>query len=227
MSRARRRIVVHTLVALGCAVAALGSFQARIDRLESDIGPRTDVLRLRHAVGADTVVTDHDVESVALPERWLGTGSISDVAELGGRVAGVDLPGGSYLTSEVLVARPEISRGERRAVALIDPGALGAGVGPGAHVDVVAAYDAATVGTARSEVVVSSARVLSVGSADGSGDDDRLDGRVAVAFALDPAAVLRLAFAEAASTVRLAAVPENSVSTPSVPSYSPALGSAP
>ncbi len=244
MSRLRRRTVGLVALAIGAAVVAIGAYEARINELAGQIGGTVGVLRLHRAVVAGATPGADDVESVEMPASWVPPGAFGALDELRGLVSAAALPVGTVLSVGLLVGPPELSSDERRSVVLFDRAALTDGAAPGAHVDVVASFDASVVGVARSEVVVRGARVVAVGDgavepatshadaapvADAAGAASiGVESRVPVAFAVDPGAALRLAFAESfASTLRLAVISPLARTTSVVPSYSAPHGTAP
>jgi pilus assembly protein CpaB len=208
--RQRRGLLLIAVAFLGL----LGVFvliAQYVASVREQVDPKVEVLTLSKPVAANETVTDEMVRRVEIPARWTPSTALRDTGELVGLVAGTDLKKGSLLQRGMLVAPPDLGPGEREVAILVDAETGVAGkIGPGKLVDIVATYPADEHRAAQSRVVVPGARIIEVGEPRLKGGSNLREQQqdptqvVPVTFALDPAEVLHVTYAESnAAEVRL------------------------
>lgn len=157
----RRRSVVFLLAALAAAAAAAAAANRYGSSVARGYGPLRPVVVVRRTLPAKPVDERAAAEALAVrrvPERFLPPDALSSPVEALGLVPAMRLPAGSYLLASQL--RPPRAHapterafaGRRSAVEITVGGAAGllaAGIGSGAHVDVVVSGEPSGGGGAR------------------------------------------------------------------------------
>lgn len=213
MNPRQRRGAFLVLVAAVGAIAVFVAVAGYVSDVRSEVGPMATVLRLRRDATAFAPITADMVEEARLPARWAPSTAARTRREVLGLVAGTDLPRGSILQAGMLVPAPGLAPGQREIAILVDAETGVAGkIVPGSLVDIYATFDGEEDGRSRSEIIVSRARIIGVGSPETVSDNDRggtfAEGKVVpVTFALSVQESLVLTFAESFATkVRLALI---------------------
>lgn len=138
--RQRRGLMLMLLAALGAVVVFI-SVVGYVGSVRAEVGVKTDVLRLKQGVPANTRITEADVERIRVPRKWSSTGMITDFAQLEGKVAATDLAAGSHLQIGMVRPAPTLRPGEREIAIMIDAETGVAGkVQKGMRVDIYATY---------------------------------------------------------------------------------------
>lgn len=196
--RQRRGVLLLALAVVG-AIGVFVLVANYVTEVRTHVGPMTEVLYVRTPVGAFEPVGPDAVEQVSLPERWAPEGVLRDPLELLGVVATGDLEPGTLLQPGMLVAEPSLETGQREIATLVDAETGVAGkVGPGAVVDIYAAFAGVEGQPPQAEIVVQQASVIDVGVAQDNpaADEFRPDRVVPVTFALSIEDSLRLSYAD-------------------------------
>lgn len=206
--RQRRGVLLMVLATLGAVVVFVSVF-GYVASVQEQVGDRVSTLRLVRDVPAFEPVDESMLERVDVPVRWLPETVVTDERSLQGLVAGTHLRAGSYVQDGMFVDRPALQQGQREIAILIDAETGVAGkVGRGSVVDIYATFQGESPTPARSEIIVTNARVIDVGNLtqEEGGDFDSKQ-VVPVTFALSVEESLALTYAESfASSVRLALV---------------------
>lgn len=208
--RQRRGALLLIVAAVGALALVIG-LSGYVARVQAQLGPMDQQVRLVEPVDYLQPITPDDVEVVDVPKRWNADGALTDATQLAGMVAAADLPKGTILQQASIVAPPQISPGEREVAILVDPETgVGGKIQEGDLVDVYATYAAASVAEgnratnvpARAEVVLQAVRIVDIAPAvSQAGEDAFVEGAaVPVTFALDAEESLRLAYAESFAT---------------------------
>lgn len=212
--RQRRGALLVTLAACG-AVAVFIAVAGYVADVRAQVGPMTTVLRLRGDVAAFRPITTAMLEEAQLPERWAPATATRSPEEVVGLVAATALPKGSIVQQGMLVPASGLLAGQREIAILVDAETGVAGkVAPGSMVDIYATFegDQQRGEGARSEIIVTRARIIEVGPPATATDGERggtfAEGKVVpVTFALSIQESLVLMFAESFATkVRLALI---------------------
>lgn len=218
MNPRQRRGLLVVLVGLVAVTAAFVSVARYTRDVARQVGPMRPVLELSRDVPAHSPLSGADVEVVRVPERFVSPTSVSDVADLERRVAGVALMAGSYLQASDLVDPPGAEPGQRVISLVVDLESGVAGqLDPDDYVDVIAAGSAGDGDRVRARTVVRDVRVLTAQPVDGQqGVVDVEDGEsggggaatIAVTLAVSPAQARMIVLADTtASSMRLVLVP--------------------
>lgn len=215
MNPRQRRGAILLAVAVVGAVAVFFGTATYIADVRSQVDPLTEVLVSTRPVTALQPLSRDALEVREMPERWVPAGALRSPAEVEGLVAANEIPAGSLLQQGMLEEEPDLAESERELAIFVDAETGVAGkIGPGEVVDIYATFpaDAEAGTTSRSEIVVSSARILEVGQvttrqADSDDGGFAQDEVVPVTFALSVRESLVLAYVESfAETVRLGRV---------------------
>ncbi|WP_171163957.1 Flp pilus assembly protein CpaB [Streptomyces sp. I05A-00742] len=235
MNSRQRRGIILLLLSVLCAVGAAAGVYAVIDDAESKVGPEVTAYRLRADVPAYTALDEDRFEKISMPERWLPSTAVTDLAGVRGKIAVTPLRKGSLLQSDMIVNRPALAAGQQEIAIMIDAATGVAGkITPGAKVNIYATFDGRNGTAARdtakdakdakdanpqpvSKIIVSGAQVIEVGKLtpldrQGGGRTGTTGVRqagdaVPITFALDAKDAQRVAYAESFAThVRLALV---------------------
>ncbi len=206
-------VVAAIVLGLGAFFATAG-YAASID---SQVGDKVTVYKMAKDVPALQELGDDDVTAVEVPRKWVGAGVFTDKSFLG-RKTFVAVKKDAYLDASTLIPVQEITKGEREIAINIDAeSGVGGRIRPGDYVNVLATTEEQDGDrTVRSsDVLISRARVVSIGGQetknDGDGNTDRV---VPVTFALSDTESLVLLYAETfAKVVRLSKVPVDDVDT--------------
>jgi pilus assembly protein CpaB len=209
--RQRRGVLLLGISILG-AVAVFFLVSGYVADVEAQVGPTRTAYRLTRDVPVHTSFTESMVEETAIPERYIPPSAITSRAELLGLVAAGDLTEGSLAQAGMFRPPPEVEPGQREIAILVDAETGVAGrVRPGDLVDIYATFEGDEARPSRSEVIVTNARIVAVGTPSeqpsGEGDGFTTDTVVPVTFALSTQESLVLTYAESfAVHVRLALV---------------------
>lgn len=165
-------IALGVLVLVVSALAALWLFQSSSDR--------TGVLALAGPVERGEVVTAEDLVTVEVAaDEAIAVTRPGDVAGVVGRVALVDLPAGSLITSSQVASADEVQVGEGVVGLRLEPGQVPAlRLTPGTTVSVLLTPPSAMASEsltasqieARSEVLVDAATVVDAAALGGQGE---------------------------------------------------------
>jgi pilus assembly protein CpaB len=215
MNPRQRRGVLFLAVAIVGAVAVFFAVVAYVNDVESQVGNRIQGYVLKSDVPAYQPLAADELEKVDIPERWLPSGSISDLGALSGRVTSATLAKGTLLQNSNLVARPSLRAGEREIAILVDAETGVAGkVAPGDRVDVWATFDSQVTGSGpRTKLIAQDLLVINVGlkvnrQKASSGGGVAQTQSVPVTFATAQSQIKALSFAESFATeTRLALRP--------------------
>ncbi|MFC8667396.1 MULTISPECIES: Flp pilus assembly protein CpaB [Streptomyces] len=214
-SRQRRGVILLVLSAL-CALGAFAGVLSVIRDVNSKVGPEVAAYRLKDDVAPYRELSSDQFEKVSMPERWLSSTAVTDLAQIRGKIAVTRLEKGSLLQRDMIVDRPELEAGQQEIAIMIDAATGVAGkINPGSRVNIYATFkDETDNGKDQSKVIVENARVIDVGKLTaldpGQSSNDRrrtANEAVPITFALDTADAQRVAYAESfAEHVRLALV---------------------
>lgn len=205
----RRGVLLMILSVIG-GVLVFVLISNYVADVRSQVEPLTPVLWLTDDVPIQQPIPDGAVEERMVPRRWVPTSALRNVSELDGLVAASALSAGSVLQDGMVRERPELEIGDRELAILVDAETGVAGkIRPGDIVDIYATFPSSDNSAARSEIVVSAARIIDVGtersevgeSSSGGFAETRV---LPVTFALSVEDSLVLAYVESfATTVRL------------------------
>src|SRR3954468_10218915 len=223
MNPRQRRAVLLLALAFAGLLGVFALVANYVAGVNTEVGPKIAVLELTKDVDANQVIEDDQVVEKLIPKRWAPKSALTDRNQLVNYVAGTKLTANSILEEGMLVSPPEIRPGEREVAILVDASTGVAGkITPDRLVDVIAAYppDEQQKKPARTEVIVSGARVIAVGQPQLKGGNGVQDAQrdptqvVPVTFALDKRQELLVSHAETfASDVRLALLPPGDADT--------------
>ncbi|MEU4891217.1 Flp pilus assembly protein CpaB [Streptomyces sp. NPDC044780] len=213
MNSRQRRGVILLLLSVLCAVGAFAGVLAVIDDVESKVGPETTAYKLTSDVKPYKALEAGQFEKVSMPERYVPSTAVTDLAELRGKIAVTQLAKGSLLQRDMIVDRPALKPGEQEIAIMIDAATGVAGkITPGAKVNIYATFEGRTQDEEPvSKLIVAGAEVLDLGKITAlepdQDDKRRINEAVPITFALDTKNAQRVAYAESfASHVRLALV---------------------
>jgi len=204
-----------------------------VNNVAKQVGPKIAIVDLTSAVQPYQPITASVLGSVSLPAKWAPAGALRNPADAIGLVSDVALPAGTELEQGMLTTPPSLQPGQREIAILVDAETGVAGlITPGAEVDIVATFGGNNGGKKPSaRVVVADAKVLDVGvtttaggSGSGSSPSTGQAQVVPVTFALTPAQVLAVSYAESfAQKVRLSLVAPGTTLPAQPPPYTPGL----
>lgn len=207
MNPRQRRGVFFLVVTSILAVAVFVGVLSYVRTVSSQVGPMVTVLQLNRSVDALEPVDESMLDRVTVPERWVPSTAVRDVADVGDLVAATAYEKGSMLQGGMLVERPGVQPGFREVAIIVDAETGVAGkVEPGDHVDIIATMGGGDVKPV-SRVWVSNVLVLEVGLPRTLEDPDDLSttSGLPVTFALSTQDALTLAYVESFSVkLRLA-----------------------
>ena len=223
MNPRQRRAVLLLALAFAGLLGVFALVANYVSDVNTQVGPKMTVLELTKKVDANAVIDDDMITDKVIPKRWAPKSALTDRNQLIGLVAASTLSPNSILEEGMLVSPPEIRPGEREVAILVDASTGVAGkITSNRLVDVIAAYppDQQAKKPARTEVIVSGARVIAVGQPQVKGGNGVQDAQrdptqvVPVTFALDKRQELLVSHAETfASDVRLALLPPGDADT--------------
>ncbi|MEU5612613.1 Flp pilus assembly protein CpaB [Streptomyces sparsogenes] len=213
MNSRQRRGVILLLLSVLCAGGAFAGVLSVIRDVESKVGPETTAYKLKADVPAYQALDAGKFEKISMPERWLPSTAVTDLADVRGKIAVTPLRKGSLLQADMIVERPALKAGQQEIAIMIDAATGVAGkINPGSRVNIYATFE----GKGRndepvSKLIVAGAEVIDVGKLTAlepnQDDSRRLDRAVPITFALDTGDAQRVAYAESFAThVRLALV---------------------
>lgn len=213
MNPRQRKGMLLLGLAIAGAVAVFFIVYAYVSDVREQVTPKTIALQLTRDVPAQGNITRDTFERVEVPRRWAPRDSLLQERDLDGQVAATGLKRGAFLQIGMVETEPQLDPGQRELAILVDAETGVAGkVGPGSVVDIVATFGGNDRETSpESQIVVSNARVIDVGSPREEGGDPRrgqdVDPKqvVPITFALSIRNTLILTYAESfAQEVRLA-----------------------
>ncbi|MEV7087355.1 Flp pilus assembly protein CpaB [Streptomyces sp. NPDC093085] len=220
MNSRQRRGVILLLLSVLCAFAAFVGVLSVISDVNSKVGPEVVAYQLKSDVAPYEALRNDQFEKIKMPKRWLSDNAVTNLSEVGGKVAITQLRKGSLLQNDMIVKRPALQPGEQEIAIMIDAATGVAGkITPGASVNVFATFAAENQGAAaQSKIIVSNAKVLDVGkltALEPSRDSkNQTTEAVPITFALKTLDAQRIAYAESfAQHVRLALVAPGSDTT--------------
>ncbi|OMI39861.1 Flp pilus assembly protein CpaB [Streptomyces sparsogenes] len=213
MNSRQRRGVILLLLSVLCAGGAFAGVLSVIRDVQSKVGPETTAYKLKADVPAYQALDAGKFEKISMPERWLPSTAVTDLADVRGKIAVTPLRKGSLLQADMIVERPALKAGQQEIAIMIDAATGVAGkINPGSRVNIYATFE----GKGRndepvSKLIVADAEVIDVGKLTAlepdQDDSRRLDKAVPITFALDTGDAQRVAYAESFAThVRLALV---------------------
>ncbi|MFE3825030.1 Flp pilus assembly protein CpaB [Streptomyces sp. NPDC059092] len=220
MNSRQRRGVILLLLSVLCAFAAFVGVLSVISDVNSKVGPEVAAYRLKSDVAPYEALRNDQFEKITMPKRWLSDNAVTNLSEVGGKVAITQLRKGSLLQNDMIVKRPALQPGEQEIAIMIDAATGVAGkITPGASVNVFATFAAESQGAAaQSKIIVSNAKVLDVGKLTAlepnRDSKNQATEAVPITFALKTLDAQRIAYAESfAQHVRLALVAPGSDTT--------------
>jgi pilus assembly protein CpaB len=220
--RQRRGVLLLVVAGIG-AILVFSLVSGYVSDVRKDVEPKTAVLVLTRAVPELQPIPPDAVAMKSVPEKWVGRQALRDPSQIGALVPGQPLPAGVELQEGMLIAPPELEKGQQEISILInaDTGVAGK-LRPGDMVDVLATFqpDDATRSPASARTIIRRARIVTIGLPraavrPGSNDNsvrqatpaDSQQVLVPVTFALRPTLGLRLTYAETfASEIRLSLI---------------------
>jgi pilus assembly protein CpaB len=153
------------LLALVGGIAVFGLVSRYVADVRSQVEPLTQVLWLTQDVPTQQMIPENAIEERMLPRRWVPAAALRSRSEVEGLVASAPLSAGSVLQDGMVRDNPELDLGERELAILVDAETGVAGkIRPGDLVDIYATFPAEEEARARSEIVVSAARIIDVGA---------------------------------------------------------------
>ncbi|WP_199930662.1 Flp pilus assembly protein CpaB [Streptomyces sp. CB02923] len=219
MNSRQRRGVILLLLSVLCALGAFVGVLSVIRNVESKVGPERTAYRLKADVAAYQALEPAQFEKVDIPERWLPSTAVTDLARVRGKIAVTPLHKGSLLQDDMAVDRPALKPGQQEIAIMIDAATGVAGkINPGARVNIYATFDGKRAEDRPvSKVIVANAQVIDRGKLTPLESKDPGDTRpsstrraadaVPITFALSTQDAQRVAYAESFAThVRLALV---------------------
>ncbi|GCD43356.1 Flp pilus assembly protein CpaB [Streptomyces paromomycinus] len=219
MNSRQRRGVILLLLSVLCALGAFVGVLSVIRNVESKVGPERTAYRLKADVAAYQALDPGQFEKVEIPERWLPSTAVTDLARVRGKIAVTPLHKGSLLQDDMAVDRPALKPGQQEIAIMIDAATGVAGkINPGARVNIYATFEGKrSQDRPVSKVIVANALVIDRGKLTPLESKDPGDTRssstrratdaVPITFALSTQDAQRVAYAESFAThVRLALV---------------------
>ncbi|WP_367321076.1 Flp pilus assembly protein CpaB [Streptomyces sp. HUAS ZL42] len=214
MNSRQRRGVILLLLSVVCALGAFAGVLSVISDVKSKVGPEVTAYELKSDVAPYTALTTGQFKKVSMPERWLPSTAVTDLAEIRGKIAVTTLKKGSLLQSGMIVDQPALQPGQQEVAIMIDAATGVAGkITPGSTVNVYATFEGQRDGDPdQSKIIVTNAKVLDVGRLTALEPDENDRGRqptdaVPITFALSALDAQRITYAESfAKRVRLALV---------------------
>lgn len=200
--RQRQGLMLLVIAAAGL----LGVFLLVADYVSSvskQVGAKISVVTLVSSLSPYQPVTPNMLSEVSVPQKWAPRNAITDPDQLVGLVSQVPLSVGTELQQGMLGPAPGLSQGQRAMSILINAETgVGLQVQPGDTVDVLASYQGSSQagGAAahnRVDVVVPSARVLTVEQVSGGGSGS---GSVPLLLSLTPQQAQAVLYAESFAT---------------------------
>jgi pilus assembly protein CpaB len=196
--RQRQGLMLVVIAAAGL----LGVFLLIADYVSSvskQVGGKISVVTLVSSISPYQAVQPNMLGEISVPQKWAPRDAITDPDQLIGLVSQVPLSAGTELQQGMLVPAPALAQGQRAMSIMVDAGSgVGLQIQAGDLVDVLAAYQgnsqaSGTLTHNRSEVVVPSARVLSIEAPTGGGGGT---GSVPVILSLTPVQAQQVLYAE-------------------------------
>ncbi|MEU4199754.1 Flp pilus assembly protein CpaB [Streptomyces sp. NPDC045470] len=219
MNSRQRRGVILLLLSVLCALGAFVGVLSVIREVESKVGPERTAYRLKADVPAYQALDPGQFEKVEIPERWLPSTAVTDLARVRGKITVTPLHKGSLLQDDMVVDRPALKPGQQEIAIMIDAATGVAGkINPGARVNIYATFEGKrSQDRPVSKVIVANAQVIDRGKLTPLEHRDPGDTRssstrratdaVPITFALNTQDAQRVAYAESFAThVRLALV---------------------
>ncbi|MGW0080640.1 Flp pilus assembly protein CpaB [Streptomyces sp. NPDC003393] len=223
MNSRQRRGVILLLLSVVCAIGAFAGVLSVISDVRSKVGPEVTAYQLKSDVKPYTPLNASQFEKIRMPERWLSSNAVTDLAQIRGKIAVTTLRHGSLLQNDMIVDQPALQPGQQEVAIMIDAATGVAGkITPGSTVNVYATFPGQREGDpAQSKIIVTGAKVLDVGeitALDPNADNKNQQSTetVPITFALSTIDAQRITYAESfAQRVRLALVaPGSDTSVP-------------
>jgi pilus assembly protein CpaB len=220
--RQRQGLMLVVIAAAGL----LGVFLLIADYVSSvskQVGAKISVVELITPLNPYQGVSPNMLREISLPQKWAPQKAITDPDSLVGLVSQVPLPSGTYIQQGMLGPAPSVSQ-DQRAMSVLVNADTGAGLQlqAGELVDVLASYQGSSQSSGirshnRVDVVVPSARVITVESATGGSGN----GSTSLILSLTPLQAQQVLYAQSFAT-KLIVTRVAPDSTPSnAPPYSP------
>ncbi|WP_338672510.1 Flp pilus assembly protein CpaB [Streptomyces sp. SCSIO 30461] len=217
MNSRQRRGVILLLLSVLCAFGAFVGVLSVISDVNAKVGPEVAAYEITSDVPPYTALSPSQFTKVTMPERWLSENAVTDLSQIGGKIAVTRLKKGSLLQSDMIVDRPALQPGEQEIAIMIDAATGVAGkIKPDSRVNIYATFEGEREGTTaqsdQSRVIVSNARVVDVGrltalEPDRDNRGNQATEAVPITFALSTMDAQRVAYAESfAKHVRLALI---------------------
>lgn len=208
MNPRQRRGALLTTVAVLMALGLVVGVANYVGAVQEQLGPTQSVLILTADVSPLDPIPGNAVEVAEIPQRYVPTGALRSVDELGGFVAATALPTGTMLQNGSVRTPPQIETDEREVAILVSPETgVGGKIQAGDIVDIYATFPPSGEEAARAELVLQAVPIVEIAPAVQTSSEDSgfaTEAAVPVTFALSADDVLILAYAESfASEVRL------------------------
>ncbi|MBV8999844.1 MAG: Flp pilus assembly protein CpaB [Solirubrobacterales bacterium] len=235
----QRQGMLLLVVAAAGLIGVFALIAGYVSNVAKQVGPKIGVLELNTTLQPYQPVSPSMLTYASVPEKWAPQNALHSLNDAVGLVSQVPLQPGVYLQRGMLTSPPALQPGEEEMAIYVDAETGVAGqISPGSQVSIVAAYQGHLPGpgspggtTNSARIVVPLARVLAIGtptttggSATGSSQPTTQSQVVPVTFALTPAEVLAVSYAESfAQKVRLALIAPGSGAPVAVAPYKPGL----
>lgn len=217
MNPRQRRGMLLLLVALIGGGAVFVSVTRYVAEVRDQVDDKISVYRLAEALERNTPMSEAEVETVTIPEKWVSAEVLrpGSEAELVGQIAAADLPAGAFLQRGMYRPAPPVLPGQREVTIMIDrEQGVGGKIQRGSVVDILATFGGASDVPACLAVVASNVPVVDFGFAtartvENPEEDAFQDPEIVVPvnLALDAYRAKRLVLAESfANTIRLVGV---------------------
>jgi pilus assembly protein CpaB len=170
----RRRGLLLLAVALASGGLAASQVHERERRAAEQLGPAVDVLVAGGDLPAGSRVGRRAVALRRVPARFAPQDALGSAAGVVGARVAVPVASGSYLTAGLFQGTEErrstegVGRGERAVTVEVAGGGAGAGLAPGARVDVLVSTEAGADG-GRTVMALAAAELLRLEPASGGG----------------------------------------------------------
>jgi pilus assembly protein CpaB len=220
--RQRRGVLLLVLASIG-AIVVFVLVSNYVSDVRKDVTPTTSVVVLTQDVPALEQIPPGALTRRTVPAKYAPRRAIHEELQIGDRVPSTSLPAGIELQDGMLIEPPALQKGQQEVSILIsaDTGVAGK-VAPGDRVDVNATFAGDQDSLPSARKIITNAKVITVGipqantrafqqqsdASNGAGAQAApSDQVVPVTFALEPADVLRLTYAESfAQQIRLSLV---------------------
>ncbi len=174
MTARRRRGLLLLAVALASGGLAASQVHEQERRAAEQLGPAADVLVFARDLSAGSRVRRGAVALRRVPARFAPPDALGSAAGVVGARVAVPVASGGYLTAGLFEGTEErrgsdgVRRGERAVTVEVAAGSAGAGLAPGARVDVLVSTEAGADG-GRTVMALAAAELLRLEPASGGG----------------------------------------------------------